>query len=181
MKNDFLNERRIGLEEAFFQKEGQAALERLRKSRVLKEATGLDDGPVYQSLLKSGLNTESIAALVLTPLVLIAWADGEIHEKERVAVLQAAIQSGIQQDTPAYDLLESWLSHCPEPILEEAWNRHIKQLSNTLTLVEARALKVALLHHARHVSQTTGGYFGLGNQTNKDEQRVIDSIIRAFS
>ena len=52
------------------------------------------DDAVLEKLANFGMDASTLAALSLAPLVLVAWADGEVDAKERDAVLAAAAEVG---------------------------------------------------------------------------------------
>lgn len=63
----------------------------------------------------AGLNipSETLAAISLVPLVMVAWADGGIDQKERAAVLSAAAEEGLAKGGASYELLGEWLAERP--------------------------------------------------------------------
>ncbi len=79
----FLTERGRVLEEEFFHKENQRLLKQLRQMKkmeeskeALAETSGISDDAILQSLLELHIDAQTLAALALVPLIVVAWADG---------------------------------------------------------------------------------------------------------
>jgi hypothetical protein len=110
------------LEEAFFAKENAKLLAQMRKKAEVAErrealrnaAPGLDEATL-DHLLELGIGPETVLAITLVPLTLVAWADGNIDQRERLAVLRAAAERGVRPGAPGHQLLESWLTQKPGP------------------------------------------------------------------
>ncbi len=92
-----LEERGRALEDEFFHKENtaklaamKAKLESQSNKEELRKASGMTDDDVLDRLVALGMRADTIAALSLVPLVAVAWADGEIQDDERSAILQGA-------------------------------------------------------------------------------------------
>ena len=176
------------LEEAFFAAENERLRRRLveadqEKSRrnALSAASGITDAAVLDELASLDLRSDTLAALSVAPLVLIAWADGNIDNGEREAVLAGAAESGIgRQDIP-YQLLDSWLREPPPRDLLTAWTEYTRAASAALDADGRRALKAELLGRARRVAEATGGFLGLGRKVSAAEAEVLDRLERAFA
>src|SRR5512134_2798409 len=107
-----LNLDAVDLEEAFFARENARLLEQLRtRSRQkqqreeLSEALQITDEGLLDHLIQLGVEPATVLALTLAPLAVVAWAGGEIHAKEREAVLQAAADHGVEPGSPGCQLL----------------------------------------------------------------------------
>lgn len=120
MSKDFLEDRRHALEEAFFAKHNEALLRRLREAdataswrQKIAAASGITDDAVLDRPMDLGIGSETVAALSMVPLVVAAWADGNIDERERTAILSGATEAGIDKDGPSYEMLGQWLRQPP--------------------------------------------------------------------
>ena len=107
-----LEERGRALENQFYDKENQDKLAAMkdkldtqRSKDELRKASGMSDDAVLDRLVALGLRANTIAALSLVPLIQVAWADGEIQDNERTAILQGAHGKGLEQGTAGYELL----------------------------------------------------------------------------
>jgi len=103
-------------EEQFFARRDAQLVEELKERQraedardSLASALAIDRSSVPDELIALGLDPGEIAALPLVPLVVVGWADGQLDDKERRAILGAAGQDGIDAESVAYQLLERWL------------------------------------------------------------------------
>lgn len=188
MEKEFLGDRRKALEEAFFAKRERKLIEAAReraaeedRRKGLAAASGIDQEAVLDHFIELDLSAETVAALTLMPLVQVAWADGKIDEEERVAVLSAALQNGIEVDGPAYALLDHWLTTRPSATMVEAWREYASALSSQIAPELAAELRDQSLRMARTVAEAAGGFLGLGNKVSSSEEKVLKEVESAFS
>lgn len=183
---DFLDDRRRALEEVFFAKRNQALLEQLRadiaakkKKESLSAVSGITDDQVLSRLLDLNLDAETLAALTLVPLILVAWSDGSVADAERHAVLAAAAKSGIAMGSGAYELLVHWLEESVPPNLHGMWSEYVAALCKRLDPAARAALKADVLDRARAVAQAAGGILGI-HTISASEQDVLTKLGAAF-
>ena len=188
MNKDFLREREHALEEAFFAEQDRALLRRLKeadekksKKAALSTASGITDDAVLERLVALGLDGATVAALSLAPIVLVAWADGGLDDKERQAALSAAAEVGVEKGSPSYQLFERWLSTKPPPQLLAAWTDYVRAISPTLPEQRRQQLKTDLLGRARKVAEAGGGLLGFGWKTTPAEDDLLARLGKAFS
>lgn len=186
MSNGALDARGAALEEAFFQRENERLRERLRAEReraetreALARDTGLQDDSLLERLVELGIHLETLEALVLVPLVEVAWADGQMDERERDAVLRAAEARGMTSGTPGHALLESWTQERPAPALMESWRAYIAALCKDLSADHRWHLEEQILGNARAVARAAGGFLGLA-KVSKAEEAVLAQLEAAF-
>jgi hypothetical protein len=186
MADEKLEERRKALEEAFFRKRNRELIAKLRaeeeakgRKRALSDVSGIRDDSLLDKLVAAGVHSEVLAAFSLTPLIAVAWADRQIDEKERTAVLAAAEQLGMSSDGAAYGLLRSWLEHRPGPELFDAWAAFVKTPRSNLSAAERERLKSETLERTRKVAAAAGGLLGLGT-VGPAERELLGRIERAF-
>ena len=182
-----LDERRQALEEAFFRKENERLRTRLHEERERREARdalgrecGVADASLLDRLVQLGIHADTVEALVLVPLAMVAWADGKMDPRERDAVLAAAAVSGIAPGSPSHALLESWTREKPSPLLFESWRSYIAALSDQLTADHRWHLEEQILGRARAVAEAAGGFLGLA-KVSREEEAVLAELERAFS
>jgi len=188
MNDHILGDRRKALEESFFRKMETEKLEKMRKEqklvdtkKALQAVSGIDDNTLLDKLVELRISPDTFAALSLTPLVEIAWADGKMEKKEREAVLLAADRSGLEKGSPAHQLLDSWLHERPGQDLLATWKEYIRSLTSNLADQEAKGLKLAILAKARSVAESAGGFLGMGSKICAEEQQVLDDLEKAFA
>ena len=141
---------------------------------------GIEDPALVERLIELGLTTETVAALSLTPLVEVAWADGKVDPHERKAVLDAAAQYGLQKSDISYMLLEGRLSERPAPELQQTWRSYMGMLAQILDSETIANLRGDVMARARQVAETSGGLLGLGNKISKSELAKLDELEQAF-
>ena len=188
MTDEFLGDRRKSLEETFFAKQNERLRQQLREKQeavatkeALSAASGINDDAVLATLIELDIRADTLAALVLVPLVEVAWADGRVEDREREAVLSGARDSGLVEGSASDQLLESWLRRRPAPALLESWKEYIGALSGSVSPEAREALKADLLGRARSVAAAAGGLLGFGKKVSREEQAVLDELERAFS
>ena len=142
---------------------------------------GIEDPALVEQLVALGLTTETVAALSLTPLVEVAWADGKVDAHERKAVLEAAAQYGLTRQDISYLLLEGRLSERPTPALQETWRAYMAMLTEILDPATMQNLRGDVMARARQVAETSGGLLGMGNKISKSELAKLDELERAFT
>ncbi|MDZ4852347.1 MAG: hypothetical protein SGI77_23920 [Pirellulaceae bacterium] len=184
------------LEEQFFRERDLELLEYLRSQAVEKEQRTKSDeiqlrnqlaeiAPIHEievldELIRAGITAESFVALTLLPLVRVAWADGSIQDRERVAILKAAAAEGIAVDSANYRLLEGWLDERPEPTLLEAWRDYTVALTRELDAASLAAIRRITMDRARRIADSSGGILGLVSRISKGEELALIDLARAF-
>lgn len=181
-----LQDRERALENQFYEKENQDKLSAMKRkldtqrSRdELRKASGMTDEAVLDQLVALGLRGNTIAALSLVPLIQVAWADGEIQDNERTAILQGAHGKGLEQGSDGYQLLQSWLDRRPGDELFAAWEAYIKALASQLNDEQNRLLRNQIVGFAKLVATAAGGILGFG-KVSASEEKVLQRIEAAF-
>lgn len=181
-----LEDRGNALENQFYEKENQAKLaalkaklERQQSKDDLRKASGMTDEGVLDKLVELKLTANTIAALSLVPLIQVAWADGTIQDRERAAILEGAHGKGLEQGTPGYEVLQTWLAQRPSEDLMAAWEAYIKALIGQLSDEQNRLLKDQIMGFAKLVASASGGFVGFG-KISPAEQKAMTRIEAAF-
>lgn len=188
MDRSSLNPDAIALEEAFFAMENKRLLEEMRtKHRNEKRREGIrsalsgPDDAVVDHLLELGLEPETVLALAVVPLAVVAWADGEVQAHERTAILAAAAEQGVVPGEASHTVLTSWLENRPSDELYDAWKRYVASIWPRLTEAERADMRERVLGRARQVAEAAGGFLGLGRKISKAEEQVLDKLALALS
>jgi tellurite resistance protein len=180
--NDDLEKASGALERVFFGGRNALLLAELKLQNkeaqqvdLLREVVKIRDGAFLRRLLTLGVRPEVAVAVALTPLVLVAWADGELHDRERDAILEAARQRGVGAEGIAGRLLVSALAQKPDPRLFQAWTAYARLLWGRFTPDECWQMRANVLDSAREVAEAAGGLLGLA-KISAAERRVLDEI-----
>ncbi|OGS23443.1 MAG: hypothetical protein A2297_01345 [Elusimicrobia bacterium RIFOXYB2_FULL_48_7] len=177
---------RQSLEDVFFLKQDMELRKKLKEMRELKEtrealaaASGIQDDLVLDKFIELNIRPESIASLSLVPLVLVAWADGDVDLKEKEAVLSAVGKFGWGKDSWDYALLDRWLGHKPPAVMLEVWVHYVEALCKKLTAEETGHLKNEIMPHAKTVALACGGILGIG-RISAEEKKMLEKLSCAF-
>lgn len=186
--NDALSERGRALEEAFYHAKNKELLEKMREQQrsndlhaQLAAVSGIDDQEVLDALVELKVTPESLAALSLIPLVQVAWADGEVQNRERQAILKAAAESGMPDGSAGYQLLQNWLEAPPATSLSQTWVNYAQSLLGMLDADGRKEMETQLLERARQVALSAGGFLGLGNKISQAEKTVLAELAKVIS
>ena len=133
-----------------------------------------------EKLLELGIQAETVAALALVPLVEVAWADGDLDDKEKQTVLKAARASGLAEKSLAYALVESSLARWPRRRLRAAWRSYMEGLCAQLSQEDRDSLKADWLGRAEAVAEASAGFLGVGPRISKAEAGVLKEFGKAF-
>ncbi|BBH52893.1 hypothetical protein [Fluviispira sanaruensis] len=188
MSYDKINERRNALEEIFFAKQNRELIEKMKAKstqietcKELAEISGIKDTNVLDKLYEAGVRPSTMIALSLLPLILVAWADGEIDQRERDAIIKAASAHGIDSKNPAYEHLNSWLQNAPPTEVIDIWQQYVQGLSQALSGDSFQQLHTDLINRTRAVANSAGGFLGLGSKTSAAEKIMIDKLDAVFT
>jgi len=186
-KDGTLDQREQALGDAFFQGDAEALRARLsleseeEAARAsLAEATGIDDAEVLAELAGLGIRVETLSALTLIPLIDVAWADGEMDDREREAILAAAAATGSEPGSTSYRLLEIWTEEQPPPDLTRAWQLYIEGLCRTLDDDRCQRLAGNLLGRARDVAAAAGSRLDRAPHVSAEEEACLTALAKAF-
>jgi hypothetical protein len=173
---------RVDLEEAFFAKENARLLERLRKQaehaqrrELLRKVVDIDDNAFLDRLIAMGIGPERALALRLTPLVFVAWADGEVEPKEREAILKAAASQGVAAEETARQILGDWLERKPDPRILDMWKDYVRSVWSRFTPDEQFRMRKNMLEGTRAVAEAAGGFLGM-KSISAAERKVLDDL-----
>jgi hypothetical protein len=183
-----LADRQRALEDAFFRKESERLLAAMRERETreaqfdrLSVVLGVRDAEVINPLLDLGLKEESVTALVMAPLVAVAWADRNLDNEERHLLLQAKSDFGIAPDSEAGQLLRVWLEHRPHEHLIDAWSAYVGELCKALAPAESARLREDIVSWSRRIAGALEKSFLRGGGPAKEERAVLEKIEQAFA
>ena len=188
MADDFLGDRRKALEDSFFAQQDDQLIqqmhekkERAQRKQDLAAASGISNQAVLDALAELGIESSTLAALALVPLVEVAWADGAVQTGERQAILRAAHEAGIDREHPSHALLDGWLQNRPGPDVLRAWREYIAGLCEHLDPVANEALRHDIVGRARTVAEAAGGFLGVGQKVSGAEEQLLAELDGAFA
>ena len=187
MSKDAFNERRKALENEFFYQVDEKLLTAMKAKTVaetnrrqLGEATGIADSELLDELFAAGASAETVAAISLVPLILVAWADGKMDPEEREPIVNAAIDQAILSGSPGAELLEHWLNAEPKGELASTWKHYITAIMEQMSDEAKVLLRSDILMRAKAVANASGGILGFG-KVSSEEKRVIAELEQALT
>lgn len=188
MDRDAFEERRKSLEEEFFAKREKKLVDKLRRTleqeqprEMLRQTTGITDESVIDTLIALHVDSDTLAAFTLYPLVEVAWADGKVDDAEREAFMKAAAEHGLAPDSPGHTALREFLKETPREEARKAWFAWATALCDRLSAPERRKLREGLVTRARVIAEASGGILGLGRRTSAAEEVIIRKIEDTFA
>ncbi len=175
------------LEDSFFARENERILRELREASVreekkkeFREYLDIDDDEIVNALVDLEVEPETLVAFSLVPLVEVAWADGEIQQEEREAIIKAAIERGVEESSPTCNLLRNWLQTKPSPELLEVWKSYVEALKPSLGDRAKAHLRDGTLDRAREIADAAGGFLGVAT-ISAAEKKMIEELEQAFT
>ncbi len=185
---DAFDARRLGLEEDYFRHRDATLVEKLRSvfeakrtKEELAAATGITNQEALDRLVAANLRGELLTAFKLYPLVEIAWADGRVDDHEARAIVEAAIKSGVKDNSLGMDRLKDWIRRGPTDDARKVWKLYAGELCKTLSKDELAVFRKDLIGYAKHVAEASGGILGLVFNISPSEQRVIDELSKQLT
>src|ERR1044072_9189055 len=123
---DLLKDRGRGEEADFFKRQDAKLIEKMRErarldeiAKALAAKLRVDDAELLRRITDLGLNHETGTAILLAPLVQVAWAEGRGTEAERAVVIELAASRGLTAGMLAHDQVLAWLRERPSDELFE--------------------------------------------------------------
>jgi len=180
-KNAF-DELRKSEEAKYFYKKEQELIEKMRRRAELEaerqkmaEVTGIADEEILRDLQELGYTRDSVTLLHLVPLVYVAWAEGQVTQRERELIYEVARSRGIEEGSSAYQQLTNWLDHRPSEEFFQNTLRIIRAMLQTLPPEKQEASKRDLVSYSAQVAAVSGGILGLG-RISHEEQALLKRI-----
>ena len=146
----------------------------------IRQATQIANNRVLMELIDCGVRAESLNILTLVPLVHVAWSNGRIEDEERLAILEAAAQVGVQADSPGFVLLNGWLCCRPHRTLIRTWKDYVAAIKKLLSPEAYKELRLSTVNRARTIAEASGGVLGF-LKVSRAEEDAIQELNLAFA
>lgn len=179
---DIFVERERGLEEEYFMRKERELIEKMHEKqsteeqqKKMAEAVGIQDAEVIEALHELGYTPETVTLLHLVPLIQVAWASGDVSEKERELIYQAARSRGVSLGSPAETQLNEWLTKKPSDAFFANTLRAIRIFIEALPGNQRREARQDLVSYSRSIAQSSGGFLGIG-AISDEEHAVLNEI-----
>ncbi len=186
---DAFTDLRKAKEEEFFRNREQALLEKLRQraaaasdAQMMGDTLGTRDQQILEDLQALGYNRDVVKVLFALPLVAVAWADGEVSERERT--LMEELSATMEGSENRGDQLKQWLVRKPEQEFIDRSLRIISLLLKSMPPDLQSRRRNELLTSITRIAEASGGVLGLGSISAAERaqiERVTREIEQAHS
>ncbi len=177
-----LTERFRRLEDAHYfetemrlRKEFDQFLRREHERKALSHASAIDDPELLDRLIDEGFSADTFPALALVPIAMLAWASGDVSERERKAVLKVVVDSGLTDHAAALEMFEGWLVSRPSEKLMDLWREVTERQLSRVRWSIREAIGDRYLRQATEVASASGGFLGFGSVCY-EEQALLERI-----
>ena len=189
VSKEIFKDRERAFEADYFRKQDEKLLEKMREKAALQEVAQalaeklrVDDQELLHRVAALGLTRDTGAAILLAPLVQVAWAEGAVTEREREALFEIAASRGVGRDSPPGVQLEAWLRERPPDALFETAVEVMKAGLALLTPAERDERIRGIVDGCRRVADASGGglakLIGIGSGVSGEEASVLDAITK---
>jgi len=186
MDSENMEKRNRSLEDMFFYEQDRRIIEQRKKLQKMNETkeclakvSGIHDDAVLEKLVALDIRPETLATLIGIPLIEIAWADGEMDEKERKKLFEYAEKSGLRNKGLDPKIMSEWLKKKPDPALLKAWTQYMRTLCKQLSGAERKAFQEELMADALSIAQAAGGILGYA-KISAPERAMLKKLEGAF-
>lgn len=186
MKADSSEKRRRSMEDMFFYEQDRRIIEQRAKLQQMKQTkaslakvSGIQDDALLEKLIALDIRPETLATLIGIPLVEVAWADGQMDDRERKKLFGYAEKAGLRQKGLDPKIMSAWLEKKPDPALLKGWKHYMQALCKELNAHERKALQAEVMADARSVAKAAGGLLGYG-AISAEETAMLETLEEAF-
>lgn len=184
---DIWKERARAFEEQWANAKEDELLAKLREharlegiAQSLAEKLEVEKPELLRAVADLGITLDTGAALLMAPLVQIAWGENEVTPKEREAVLQIARARGLEDSSASYRQIVAWLDARPSDALFDIAIEVLKEGLSVLPAAE-RDIRIEVFTKACHeVAAASGGglarLLGLHAGVSAAEHEILDRI-----
>ena len=189
MAKDLFKDRERASEEEYARKRDAELIQKMREKAALEEvasalgkALQVENPELVRRVIELGIQPGTGAALLLAPLVQVAWAEGKVTDKEREVVFRLAASRGVEKESTSGAQLAAWLDRRPSDAVFATALDVIKAGIAHLTPQERAGRIDEYAKACREVSEASGGLskaFG-GSGVSSEERSVLDQVTAAL-
>ena len=183
---DIFKERGHGDEAQYFRRLDEKLLQKMRERAALDEVAQaladklrVDNRELLNRVLALGLTRDTGTAILLAPLIQVAWAEGSVSARERKVIFEIAASLGVEAGSGAHAQLEAWLERRPSDALFETALEVMKAGLEVLPGGEREERVRQIVDGCKRVAEATGGglarLLGMHNIVG-EEAAVLDAI-----
>jgi len=175
-------------EDEYFRRKDRELIEKMRKAaeadearQQLEAASGLHDPELLQELQALGFTPDTVSLVPLVPIVQVAWAEGNVTDRERELIVRFARERGVAPGTSADDQLAAWLAERPADDVFARATRLIRAMLDE-PAGDRPALDAAdLMRRCEEIAAASGGVLGFGKISSEERALLgqIESALKA--
>ena len=142
----------------------------------------MTDDELRDALARIGIREQDLRAVLLLPLVEIAWADGSVHQTERDVILKIARSYGLVA-SPGAEALARWLEAPPAEEVRALARKVVVALGSRFqgpTADLGAFLIDSVESHCEAVARAAGGLFGVAFTVGDDERAALREVRAAL-
>jgi len=188
MSKDILHDRGRAEEAVYFHKQDAVLLEKLRQklklgeiAQALADKLEVDNPALLERIAALGVTVETGGAFILSPLIEVAWADGNVSPAERETIIRMAEDRGIAPGSADMTQLQQWFENRPPDTLFQLAIEAIKVGISVLPPEEARMRVRQMVAACEGVAHAAGGLHKLLHlhaRVSPREQTALNEIAR---
>lgn len=150
-----------------------------RRRRQIAEAAKIDDPEMIDRLIKSGFTAETVSAILLAPIAMVAWGSGYVTAQERDAAVGALQETEFGQDEAVMNVFANWLESRPASSLMSLWSDFIRQRMRHEPADTSEQHRQWMMRLLNEVAIASGGLLGYGAICS-GERAVLETIDQTF-
>ena len=138
----------------------------------------MNEHELMTELQRIGLNAQTFRAVMLLPLIEVAWADQAIQAKERKAILAIAKGHDLLEGNAA-DVVDAWLTRRPSSETFTLGRRLLATLAHNKTGLGADVpehVSDTVVDLCSIIAESAGGLFGVWFNVSSEEKKTIRLI-----
>ena len=141
-------------------------------------ASAADREELEKTLTSLGLKRSSYRALMLLPLIYVAWADGKIEHCELTRILAFA-QARLHLTPETTTVLERWLHEAPSQSYVEQGLQGLLGVALREDMLDVEVDELPdLVMHAEAIARATADAFDDPNAVTPEEETALAEIAR---
>lgn len=156
-----------------------ACIAQRAREELIEKCPGADDD-LADALLAAGFTSGNLAAIALAPLAVIAWASGEVTQREEQKALLSIFDSQVSGKLESVQQFRSWLRSRPPADLMELWERYVATVRFETDHEQCLLQGQTLFQQAYLIAVASGGVFGV-RKICEEERSILDRIQQAYS
>lgn len=151
------------------------SLDEEQSKRELAEAAMIDDVELIDRLFQAGFTAETLPALSLAPIALIAWGSGFVTQQEKDSAMKSLGELEMSRNDVVMGVINDWLQTRPSPELLSLWADYTRAQDVQSSPSATRIEQDWMMRLMNDVALASGGFLGFGAICT-GEKMILDRI-----